>query len=289
MGSLEPISAIRYLIPRASLFPARPAVRRRLSAFLQRLRTVLYRVPRPTLTPPAQLGRKRAVTSAQPDLSPAQTGSRRVAAIDRCDHRDRGDDCAADRLCRPDRPAYRRGLLLDVVEGACAVLPRPSADDRLVHPVWNRDLRRHQSRRQVRRHSGDAGDAVAARRSGPPRHPRYPRDRARGPDAGGRALLWPVDVQGRARHGADPVRRRDDVVAGQAQREQGPALVAGRGIVRRAVAAVEIHRHHAAAGGRSVRVGAGLATPLADEPLSLARRADCNHRVPAGADLECAA
>jgi 4-amino-4-deoxy-L-arabinose transferase-like glycosyltransferase len=46
-----------------------------------------------------------------------------------------------------------------------------------------------------------------------------------------------------------PCAVRDAVVAGAAARERQSALVAGRGSVRRAGAAVEIHRDHAAAGG----------------------------------------
>ena len=62
-------------------------------------------------------------------------------------------------------------------------------------------------------------------------------------------------------------------------------LAAGR--VRRAGAAVEIHRRHAASGGAGLHAGAGLAPALADQPLSLARGADRGRVVPAGADLEC--
>ncbi len=40
-------------------------------------------------------------------------------------------------------------------------------------------------------------------------------------------------------------------------------------------AAVEIHRDHAAAGGRGVRAGAGLAAALAAQPLAVAGGADC--------------
>ena len=46
-------------------------------------------------------------------------------------------------------------------------------------------------------------------------------------------------------------------------RERQCALVAGRRPVRRAGAAVEIHRDDAAAGGRGVHAGAGLASALA--------------------------
>ena len=55
------------------------------------------------------------------------------------------------------------------------------------------------------------------------------------------------------------------------------------------VAAVEIHCGHAAAGGRRLHAGAGLALALAAQPLSVARGADRRCRVLAGADLECAA
>ena len=61
------------------------------------------------------------------------------------------------------------------------------------------------------------------------------------------------------------------------------------GAVRRAGAAVEIHRRDAAAGGAGVHAGAGLAPALADQPLSVGRGADRARGVLAGADLECAA
>ena len=55
-------------------------------------------------------------------------------------------------------------------------------------------------------------------------------------------------------------------------RERRCALVAGRGRVRRAGAAVEIHRRHVAAGGAGLHAGAGLAPALAAQPLSLGWR-----------------
>src|SRR5665213_2254978 len=70
-----------------------------------------------------------------------------------------------------DRSAHGRGLLLDLVEGERAVLPRSSADDRLVYPLRHRDLLRHQFRRPVRRNPGDAGHPAAVRRHRPARDP----------------------------------------------------------------------------------------------------------------------
>ena len=67
------------------------------------------------------------------------------------------------------------------------------------------------------------------------------------------------------------------------------ALVARRGPVRRAGAAVEIHRDHAVAGGAGVRAGAGLAPALAAQSVSVAGGADRGGGVLAGPDLECAA
>ena len=71
------------------------------------------------------------------------------------------------------------------------------------------------------------------------------------------------------------------------QRERRCALVAGGRPVRRAGAAVEIHRRHAAAGGGGVHAGAGLARRWLRSPYPWAGGADRGGRVPAGADLEC--
>ena len=61
------------------------------------------------------------------------------------------------------------------------------------------------------------------------------------------------------------------------------------GVFARAGAVVEIHRRHAASGGRGVHAGAGLAAALAVQPVSVGSGADRGGVVPAGPDLECRA
>ena len=229
-------------------------------------------------------GRSRgesAVTIAQPDNS--QTNPPRRHGLPRHGLRVVLADCRADGdaagLCRRARSAHRRGLLLDLVEGERALLPRSSARHRLADPVRHRDLRRHQSRRAVRRHRRDAGHAIAARRHRPARDARCARRHLRGAVAGSGAVLRAVDGEGRARHRDDPLCGRDAVVAGAAARERQSALVARRGPFRRPRDAVEIHRDHAAAGGRGVHAGAGLAAALAAQPVAVAGGADCGGRV----------
>ena len=71
-------------------------------------------------------------------------------------------------------------------------------------------------------------------------------------------------------------------------RERRCALVAGRRRVRRACAAVEIYRGHAAAGCRGLHAGAGTGgRRWLFSPYPWAGGADRGRPVSAGADLEC--
>ena len=92
-------------------------------------------------------------------------------------------------------------------------------------------------------------------------------------DAGGGAVLRAADGEGRARHGADPVRGRDGVVAGAAARERQsraggsrPGLFAGLALLSKFTAIMLLP---AVAG---LRAGAGLAAALAAQPVSVGWR-----------------
>src|SRR6478735_10431047 len=121
-----------------------------------------------TLTPPWESKKKRREDSPT-QKQPRQTGPIRGAAMAWRRVADSRADADAADLCRRDRTTHRRGLLLDLVEGKRALFPGSPAWHRLVHLVWHSDLRRHQSRRAVCRHTGNAGHAIAARRYRPAR------------------------------------------------------------------------------------------------------------------------
>ena len=77
--------------------------------------------------------------------------------------------------------------------------------------------------------------------------------------------------QDHAGYRADPLRARDDVVAGPVVAVGRSTLVARGRPVRRACAGLEIHRAAAVARGGAVRAGSGLARAAAPQSASLAR------------------
>ncbi len=79
-------------------------------------------------------------------------------------------------------------------------------------------------------------------------------------------LLRIADGESVTGHGADPVRSRDAVEPGAAERKRRRTLVARGRAVRGAGAAVEIHGVHAVARGPGLCAGAGLAAALAASP-----------------------
>ena len=167
------------------------------------------------------------------------------------------------------RSADRRSLLLDLVEGKRAFLPRPSAHGGLVRSLRHRDLRRHQFRRALRRPRRHVRRAGAARRYRLACHARSSCGRHRGRDDGGFALLRPADDQDRAGCPAGPVRHGDGLGAGASGRKRRRAVVARGRRVRRTGGAVEIHRCPTDPGGARLHVGAELARPLVAQSLSM--------------------
>src|SRR3984893_1330437 len=194
---------------------------------------------------------------------------------------------SARRLRGDHRSTRGRGLLLDMVERGFDLLSRPPADDRLVYPLRNAVVRRHQFRRTISRPSLHVSDATAAGGDRMENASRRSLRRYRNTVAGSLARLRAIDGEDRTGRRAYPLRTGDDLVACPPIAIRQSALVAGGRRVLRSCVADKIYRDPAASCRRCLRGCSRLAKKTTVEPAAVAR---CGARFSclfASALLEC--